>query len=162
MWSRLTWFSVVAWYFRARRSRSGNLIARTEPCRTVAPPTRAYFGITSTCIQQSDTDLGRDVGEESIREFLQRVRPLVQDACAGVPVIPDILINWWPAPGIGAGLVGGSAERHARRGRGDRRSIIAASENEPVVEHHPDWAGDHGQGQLEKRTSIFSLFWINR
>ncbi len=63
----------------------------------------SYFGIHFDLHpNKADTELGRDVREENIREFLRRVRPdFIQYDCVGVPGYSGYPTKvGWPAPGI--------------------------------------------------------------
>lgn len=121
----------------------------------------SYFGIHFDLHpNKSDTELGRDISAENIRDFLKRVRPdFIQYDCVGVPGYSGYATQiGWPAPGI----VKDSLEvwRQVTREEGVALLIhYCVLWNQAAVEHHPDWAAVNAQGQPEKEIlSIFSPF----
>lgn len=121
----------------------------------------SYFGIHFDLHpNKSDTELGRDVGEKNIREFLQRVRPdFVQYDCVGVPGYSGYPTKiGWPAPGI----VQDSLAVWRKVTREERVALLihyCVLWNQAAVEHHADWAAVNAQGQPDKEVlSIFSPF----
>ncbi len=160
MWSRLTWFSVVGMVF----SRQAILVQEvSSPALSVSRVARneSYFGIHFDLHpNKSDTELGRDVSEKNIREFLQRVRPdFIQYDCVGVPGYSGYPTKiGWPAPGIVKDSL--AVWRDVTREEGVALLIhYCVLWNQTAVEHHPDWAALNAQGQPEKEIlSIFSPF----
>ena len=160
MWCRRVLFSIVAIAFACPA------VVAAEPSASAPSVPRiarkdGYFGIHFDLHpNKSDKDLGRDISENNIREFLQRVRPdFVQYDCVGVPGYSGYPTKiGWPAPGIVQDSL--AVWRRLTREQGVALLIhYCVLWNQAAVEHHADWAAVNAQGQPEKEVlSIFSPF----
>ncbi|MHB8861802.1 MAG: hypothetical protein ACYC6N_05320 [Pirellulaceae bacterium] len=160
MYYRPAYFSIVVVAFVCQ---AGVAAEPSVPAQSVPRVARkdGYFGIHFDLHpNKSDTELGRDVSEENIREFLQRVRPdFIQYDCVGVPGYSGYHSKiGWPAPGIVQDSL--AIWRKVTREEGVALLIhYCVLWNQAAVEHHPDWAVVNAQGQPEKEVlSIFSPF----
>jgi hypothetical protein len=160
MWYRPAFFSLVVVAFVCPAAVAAEPSASAQSVPRVARKD-SYFGIHFDLHpNNSDTDLGRDVSEKNIREFLQRVRPdFVQYDCVGVPGYSGYRTKiGWPAPGI----VQDSLAVWRKVTREERVALLihyCVLWNQAAVEHHADWAAVNSQGQPDKEVlSIFSPF----
>ncbi len=157
---RPAFFSVVVVAFVCQ------VVLASEPSQSAQSVPRvarkdSYFGIHFDLHpSKSDTELGRDVSEKNIREFLQRVGPdFVQYDCVGVPGYSGYLTKiGWPAPGIVQDSL--AVWRKVTREEGVALLIhYCVLWNQAAVEHHADWAVVNAQGEPEQEVlSIFSPF----
>jgi hypothetical protein len=160
MWNRPALLSIALATFAIQT------VVAVEPSTSIQSTPRvarkdSYFGIHFDLHpNKADTELGRDVREENIREFLRRVRPdFIQYDCVGVPGYSGYPTKvGWPAPGIVQDSL--AVWRRVTREEGVALLIhYCVLWNQAAVEHHSDWAAVNAQGQPDKEIlSIFSPF----